>query len=190
MDLRTISRRPYPGARFAMVGNMYGFFFNYKAQPLILIGPHWAYFTCMFIVIAAVGFTFSLGIAPNISPLASYAGLGVICLCLLAYLTAAIKDPGIETRLLAEEIEMSHSSNDSRFCPVCEIVRKPGTEHCSDCDLCIRGYDHHCPWTSKCIGEGNLFYFHSFLILTLASIVYVVLVATFTTKAPHHRGAS
>jgi hypothetical protein len=31
--------------------------------------------------------------------------------------------------------------------------------HCYDCDICIKGHDHHCPWTGKCIGEGNIQYF-------------------------------
>jgi hypothetical protein len=140
----------------------------------------------MFSVIAVVGLTFALGIAPNISPWVSYAGLVTVGSCLVTYLAAFLKDPGIETRALNDEIELNDSTHDKQFCPVCEVIRQPGTEHCEECDLCIRGYDHHCPWTSKCIGEGNLFYFHSFLITVLGTIVYVVLVATFSNKAPQH----
>lgn len=38
-----------------------------------------------------------------------------------------------------------------------------GTYHCKYCDVCIRNYDHHCPWTSKCIGGSNIRRFYFFV---------------------------
>ena len=35
--------------------------------------------------------------------------------------------------------------------------------HCYDCGICIEGYDHHCPWTSKCIGKRNKYSFYMFM---------------------------
>lgn len=29
------------------------------------------------------------------------------------------------------------------------------TFHCHECEICVQGYDHHCPWIGKCIGKGN-----------------------------------
>ena len=40
------------------------------------------------------------------------------------------------------------------------------TFHCRDCDMCIEGFDHHCPWTSKCIGKGNIVPFYVFIVST------------------------
>ena len=51
-----------------------------------------------------------------------------------------------------------------------------GVEHCSDCGVCIADHDHHCPWTSKCIGAGNLKYFTAFVALTLIYIIAMVVV--------------
>ena len=31
----------------------------------------------------------------------------------------------------------------------------PDGAHCPDCDVCIEGYDHHCPWMGTCIGKKN-----------------------------------
>ena len=45
--------------------------------------------------------------------------------------------------------------------------------HCRDCDVCIRGYDHHCPWTSKCIGTNNLTRFYIFIIMTPIYLIYI-----------------
>ena len=35
--------------------------------------------------------------------------------------------------------------------------------HCKRCDVCIKGYDHHCPWVSKCIGASNIKRFYFFV---------------------------
>lgn len=45
--------------------------------------------------------------------------------------------------------------------------------HCNDCDVCIEHYDHHCPWTSKCIGGGNLIQFYIFLAWTPIYLIYI-----------------
>lgn len=34
--------------------------------------------------------------------------------------------------------------------------------------------DHHCPWTSKCIGEGNLTGFHTFVVFTIVLFGYLI----------------
>lgn len=44
-----------------------------------------------------------------------------------------------------------------------------GMKHCKRCDVCIKGYDHHCPWTSKCIGKTNMKRFMFFV-----SIIYLI----------------
>ena len=42
------------------------------------------------------------------------------------------------------------------------------------CDVCIEGYDHHCPWTGKCIGKGN---YNNFV--TFICAVFTFLIASF-----------
>lgn len=54
-----------------------------------------------------------------------------------------------------------------------------GTVHCEECEVCIEGYDHHCPWTSKCIGKKNLTYFYIWIFSSLFSIVYFGLVTAY-----------
>ena len=50
-----------------------------------------------------------------------------------------------------------------KYCKICRIVRKKKTVHCKDCNVCVIDYDHHCPWTGKCIGGKNLTFFYVFL---------------------------
>jgi len=58
------------------------------------------------------------------------------------------------------------------FCEDCGIWahKNEDVEHCDDCDVCIFGHDHHCPWTSKCIGRDNFVNFVMWITLVLASI--------------------
>lgn len=71
-----------------------------------------------------------------------------------------------------------------RLCKKCNIRVKRSTQHCHDCDVCVSEYDHHCPWTSKCIGGGNLIRFYVFLGTTPVFLVYVfVAFATLMSEA-------
>jgi len=38
--------------------------------------------------------------------------------------------------------------------------------------VCVEGYDHHCAWTSKCVGRKNLALFNTFLALLVVTLVY------------------
>ena len=49
-----------------------------------------------------------------------------------------------------------------------------GTEHCVECGICIMNNDHHCPWTSKCVGKKNIKMFYIFVGSLATHIVYLV----------------
>ncbi|KAH3791383.1 hypothetical protein DPMN_144868 [Dreissena polymorpha] len=71
-----------------------------------------------------------------------------------------------------------------RFCDYCEIQPPLRAKHCEDCRLCVRRYDHHCPWLEACVGERNHKYFWWFLLVTAVLIVwtFVILWDSFVTK--------
>lgn len=72
------------------------------------------------------------------------------------------------------------------YCSACELWRPRSAEHCDDCDVCCVGYDHHCPWTGKCIAAGNARYFYAFI----ASVVVIMVFSMFVglgTPLPRSR---
>eukprot|EP00759_Apiculatamorpha_spiralis_P045080 PhF_6_TR4188/c0_g1_i2/m.5632/K16675/ZDHHC9_14_18; palmitoyltransferase ZDHHC9/14/18 len=52
-----------------------------------------------------------------------------------------------------------------RYCQTCKIVRPPQTSHCTQCDYCVRGFDHHCGVLGICVGERTWRYFTYFVLL-------------------------
>jgi len=97
-----------------------------------------------------------------------------------SFTLTAFLNPGVPDRNLskysADYIENQIKTKSLAFCSRCKIMRDPTshTQHCGDCDLCVEGYDHHCPWTGKCIGKGNIYFFYTFLISTFAMLFYLM----------------
>jgi hypothetical protein len=53
--------------------------------------------------------------------------------------TVFIADPGL--------VRKYHHARSRHwtYCDHCESFRPPNTVHCSQCQVCVAGYDHHCP---------------------------------------------
>ena len=64
--------------------------------------------------------------------------------------------------------------DDSAYCSKCKVIARKDveTEHCTFCDYCVEKLDHHCPWSSKCIGRGNECFFKVFLAFLTACLVF------------------
>lgn len=88
-------------------------------------------------------------------------------------------NPGLppkEDRL--ENLPMDFTvTKDLTICKICRIIRRKAddTDHCEDCDVCVMGLDHHCPWTSKCIGKKNICYFYIYVTFTFILLFYLIL---------------
>ena len=55
------------------------------------------------------------------------------------------------------------------------VNRESKASHSPDCNICIEGYDHHCPWTGKCIGKNNLTLFYIFALISNFTFVMLSL---------------
>jgi hypothetical protein len=100
---------------------------------LIIGGGFWIALTCL-----------------KLGPIFTAFAVAIIAIELGLLFWAATDYPGI--------IQRSHPSvrppdlsedamKNRRYCRVCDIVRPSRCVHCSDCEVCIYEYDHHCPCT-------------------------------------------
>lgn len=77
--------------------------------------------------------------------------------------------------LLGKEIDYGNAKVLLKYCGTCQIFRPPNASHCSYCDNCVEGFDHHCPWISNCVGKRNYRYFSAFVFFsTLHSVAIFV----------------
>ena len=158
-------------------GNTFQFFGNSNGDALIIIGPHWYMIIIVIILITYIFYSIlkTFWIYSNI--IIIIIGFIIYFIFLFSYLITALINPGFpknEKKILNNEI----IKKDYDYCDICLIYTKieSKTIHCQMCDICIEEFDHHCPWTSKCIGKRNIFYFYIFIgsIFTLMFYFFVV----------------
>lgn len=161
-----------PGLSYVSYGNTRILFYNGKI--ILTIGPD-----CKFYIgLALLGFNiliFAIHLVLVLEVLSSFDILKYFTSISFTYLQVAfiycgLKDPGV--MFPSMEIDM----NCQNTCPRCG-AEKIGY-HCSRCDICIQGHDHHCGFIGKCVGQGNLKAFYALLCgVFVCSGIFVVSMA-------------
>ena len=84
-----------------------------------------------------------------------------------SYLCTVLLNPGIPGREYYANNFKNKKIDKAQWkkCSRCNILipKHLLSFHCEDCDACIIEYDHHCPWTGKCIGKYTLKFFYIFV---------------------------
>ena len=153
--------------------------FNYdkNGDPLFLIGPDYAYFFFL-LILNLIYFIFLCGLFIFLSSFIICC-LGIILniIQFILFIICGIKNPGLPKREMQNENLLIKNPNRYQRCPNCNFIIDKSKHfiHCNTCGCCCEGYDHHCPWTSKCIGKGNIFYFNGTLGMVCVIFVYFVI---------------
>ena len=117
-----------------------------------------------------------------------YLGAFIYLTFVISLILTTITNPGVVTKKYYLENYKADKTiiKNFRICRKCNIVMDldKGTEHCVECGICIMNNDHHCPWTSKCVGKGNIFYFYG--MLTMVSIVFAYVIFALIIIGPKH----
>ena len=103
--------------------------------------------------------------------------------CFLCHMYLYLFNPGIPSinhflkNFLKSEKYMKMTEEKKKLyytCEICNIIIKysDNIEHCEECDICVKQYDHHCFWTGKCITKKNIWVFFCFSFGSMAYILW------------------
>uniref|UniRef100_A0A8C0Z6P7 Palmitoyltransferase n=1 Tax=Canis lupus familiaris TaxID=9615 RepID=A0A8C0Z6P7_CANLF len=74
--------------------------------------------------------------------------------------------PAVPGRLPRGPPQAGSGSGHACWFPLSEKAK-----HCSACNKCISGFDHHCKWLNNCVGSRNYWYFFCSVASALAGVV-------------------
>ena len=158
--------------------NTFSFFGNKNGDPIIIIGPHWPMYIC-FCSFVSIGMMFFFSYFwVYLHFFFKISGIMIYLTYFLSYTIIFLINPGFPKHDLDSRTGEPRSK--FRFCGECKMwvnIEKK-TNHCFDCNICVEGYDHHCPWTGKCIGKKNANLFYVFVISVLFIFAYIVCAIT------------
>lgn len=123
-------------------------------------------------------------VSPDVFNIIGYA---IFIIFAFSFIITVFTNPGIPerkhilTRDIQSQIRNSQAEPNYLTCNTCGIYVPSDTKigHCLSCNICIIGYDHHCGWSSKCIGSGNIVTFHIFLYSGVVYLLYGGLTALY-----------
>lgn len=93
--------------------------------------------------------------------------LGLFLLSILMEILTYLINPGTTFKENNREGSPHH-------CGICKFTYPKSSkkyEHCSSCEVCIAGADHHCGVFEKCIGRKNLICFYLFPVFSMALLI-------------------
>ena len=160
------------------LGNCHAFFGNKFGDPLIIIGPQWPMFIALTLIVNVIIWFFIIKFWKIYSKF--FKGVGIFCdlFFQITFTYCFFVNPGFPKNDIGRQTGIPKEQY--KFCPECkfyyDLTKK--VNHCFDCGICIEGYDHHCPWTSKCIGKNNLFSFYFFMTGILLNFGFSIICIT------------
>ena len=159
---------------YKKIGNTYTFFGDIDGNPLLLIGPQWPLYFFFSIITSIFIIFFIRTFWDKLNLFFKFMGILVYTTFIISYTYTFLINPGYPKQ--NKESKSGHPRNKYKYCNKCKIwVRNDNnTCHCPECNICIEGFDHHCPWTSKCVGNGNKNPFYIFLISTLLIFTFII----------------
>ena len=149
-------------------------YFYLDSEPLVIIGPHLAYFIWIFTLVSFFSiFIYSLKTSSFLGNILYIGGYIFFALC---YILLMRGNPGIPTE--KNHYDINDLNSNYRQCNKCNcIFRKKDSakvNHCEECGICVEKYDHHSNWATKCIGKKNRNIYKAWIVSVVTFVVTMI----------------
>ena len=156
------------------IGHTLCLFSDKYGNPLIMIGPHWPMYVFFCGGVTAGYILFFINFFSKLNIIIKLFGIFSFLMYFISYTGTFCLNPGYPKR--DENSLVGKPRVIYKRCLYCDIWERVDMDitHCYDCGVCVEGYDHHCPWTGKCIGKNTIKYFYTFITSVLVVFVFFV----------------
>ena len=148
---------------YKKIGYTFCFFSDEMGNPLIMIGPNWPMFIFLCGGLTTAYIFILIFFIKKLHLIITIYGIATFLVFIISYTATFLLNNGYPER--NENSLIGKPRKKFLYCRLCEIWVKndKNVKHCWECGVCVEGYDHHCPWTGKCIGRKTLIYFYCFV---------------------------
>jgi len=162
----------------------------FHAWGVGIMGPHWFGPVCCLGLLTFATCYYASKAYRNIGPISAITCLVFYVVGVVSLAIVSCSDPGVVMDGKGSgkdgyaNVPMNVSAGRGwRYCDLCSVYQPPDAVHCPECNVCVEGYDHHCPWMGTCIGKKNFNSFVAFNITWLIYLLYAVIWVTFVGAA-------
>ena len=179
-----LSTAPYItkcGITFYNIGNTKGLFLTKNGYPRCIIGPHWYFYFIMLTIISLlVSFLYGKFLALVLNFPMKILFYFLLAVIVGIYSVNVLINPGLAMNQVRNEL-------DEQYCTICQtyIKKNSNTFHCNFCNVCIEGFDHHCVWIGKCVGNKNKIWFYA--MIGSVAVIYVFIIIAFIYFYIHYK---
>ena len=163
------------------------YFYNNNLEPYITIGPHYCFSICISVFTCVMFIIFYGLLHDKLGFFQQMIGLLISIILISSYMYTVLANPGIPS--LDNYKLIRNKQIEIKKCRECRnyIRMDRKTSHCYDCGVCVEGFDHHCPWVSKCIGKKTIISFYIFICSVMLMMCYLItMVALYSVKPVSH----
>ena len=167
---------------YKKIGNTFCFLGDKRGNPKIIIGPHWPMYICFSSFMSFLFILLFYSIWNLLNLFLKISGIGTFLMFTFSYTFIFLANPGMP--VINENSFIGKPRDKYKYCNECKIwvSNRRSTEHCFECNICVEGYDRHCPWTGKCIGKRNIYCFYIFITSIIFSFIYFVFSLTYAAS--------
>ena len=168
---------------YKKLGNTYSFFGDIHGDPKLIIGPHWPLYFFVTTLFSVGTYFIYYHFGPFLNFYLKAIGIIIYLIFFISYTYTAVINPGYPKHNI--DSITGEPRKKFYYCNVCKMWAnlEKKTQHCSDCNICVEGNDHHCPWTGKCIGKRNYYSFVVFVASVFVLFIYLMILIASVGKS-------